>query len=441
MNRNDRAITALVMLAHGMVHTYEMTIPLFVVVWLTEFNVISIGIANFSVTTATVGLIVTIGYGLFGFGALPAGILVDRVGSRRLITVCLVGMGTAYVLLGFAPSMIVIAFALVVWGAAASVYHPAGLSLISKGVSERGTGFAYHGMAGNLGIGLGPLIAAVLLLFVDWRTVAILLGLPAIAATLYASRAQFDETAAVTEQRVPDGGSRSESGVNSLHEFAGESRRLFAGSFLLVFAVVICSGLYYRGVLTFLPELLRGLPGFDPIPITSLIPESVHGVLGIDAGSSRMLQPQDYFYSGLLVIGVFGQYIGGKLTDRFPVEYGLVAGFGVLAVIAMAFMPVSAMGIGPLMILGAILGIFLFMVQPLYQATVAEYTPPGTRGLSYGYTYLGVFGVGALGGGIAGMILAFANAQALFLTLASFASAAAVIGLYLARTRGTASAG
>ncbi len=61
------------------------------------------------------------------------------------------------------------------------------------------------------------------------------------------------------------------------------------------------------------------------------------------------------------------------------------------------------------------------MVQPFYQATVAEYTPAGLRGLSYGFTYLGVFGVGALGGAIAGSILAVANATALFGTLAGIA--------------------
>ena len=70
---------------------------------------------------------------------------------------------------------IAVAFALLVWGVAASVYHPSGLALISKGVDERGTGFAYHGIAGNVGIGLGPLLAAVLLLFFDWRAVAGLL--------------------------------------------------------------------------------------------------------------------------------------------------------------------------------------------------------------------------------------------------------------------------
>jgi MFS family permease len=433
VNANDRAITALVMLAHAAVHTYEMTVPIFVVIWLSEFSVIDIGLAQFPVTTATVGVVVTVGYGLFGLGALPGGVLVDRVGSRRLIGACLLGMGGSYVLLGLAPSMLVVALALVVWGVSASVYHPAGLSLISKGVSRRGTGLAYHGMAGNLGIGLGPLLAAVLLLFVEWRTVALVLGAPALLIALYAARADFDETAAV-EEAAADGGSKAEAGVDSLGEFLTESRRLFAGSFVFVFAVVICSGLYYRGVLTFLPELLRGLPGFEPVAVSALLPGPLLDLLGAEGGG-RTLRPQDYFYSGLLLVGVLGQYTGGKLTDRFRVEYTMAAAFGLLAALALLFVPVSGMGLVPLAVLGAVLGAALFVVQPMYQATVAEYTPPGTRGLSYGFTYLGVFGVGALGGAIAGGILAFASPLALFLTLAGFAATASALGLYLGRRR------
>ncbi|MFB6219047.1 MAG: MFS transporter [Halobacteriaceae archaeon] len=418
------------MVGHSMVHTYEMTVPLFVVIWLTEFETISLGVASVEVTTATVGAVVTVGYGLFGMGALPGGVLVDRVGSRRLIAGCLLGMGAAYVLLGLAPGMAVVAAALVVWGVAASVYHPAGLSLISKGVTERGTGFAYHGIAGNLGIGLGPLVAAVLLLFVEWRTVALLLGMPALAATAYAARANFDETAAVDAR---EGGSKAESGVDTLSEFVAESRRLLAGRFLLVFVIVVCSGLYYRGVLTFLPELLRGFPGFEPVPVGALLPAGLREALGV--GGGRTLNPEDYFYSGLLVVGVLGQYAGGKLTDRVRVEYGIAAAFGLLAVLALLFVPVSGAGLLPLMGVGAVLGVSLFVVQPFYQATVAEYTPPGTRGLSYGYTYLGVFGVGALGGGIAGAILAVSTVTTLFYALAGIAGVAAAVALVLARTR------
>jgi MFS family permease len=446
VNANDRAITALVMLAHGAVHTYELAIPIFVVAWIDQFEVISLGVATLPVNTATVGAMVTVSYGLFGVGALPGGVLVDRLGSRRLISACLAGMGLSYLLLGLAPNMLVIGLALVVWGVAASVYHPAGLSLISKGVRERGTGLAYHGIAGNLGIGLGPLVAALMLVVVDWRTVALVLGAPALLAAVYAARADFNETAAVepvadggeeTGDEPDDsaGGSKADAGVDSLGEFLAESRRLFAGVFVLVFVVVICSGLYYRGVLTFLPELLRGLPGFEPVPVGSLLPAPVRELLGISVEGSRTLSPGDYFYSGLLLMGVVGQYAGGKLSDRIPVEYGLSGAFAVLAVLAVLFVPVSSMGLGPLLLFGPVLGIFLFVVQPMYQATVAEYTPAGTRGLSYGFTYLGVFGVGALGGGIAGALLAFADPTALFLTLAGFATVGSLVGLTLARLR------
>jgi MFS family permease len=439
VNANDRAITALVMLAHAAVHTYEMAVPIFILSWLAEFETISLGVTTLPVTSATIGLVVTVSYGLFGVGALPGGVLVDRVGSRRLISFCLAGMGLSYLLLGVAPNMLVIAFALVLWGVAASVYHPAGLSLISKGVDERGTGLAYHGIAGNLGIGFGPLTAAILLLFVDWRTVALVLGAPALLAAVYASRADFDETAAVDpvtdggDEAADGGDSKADAGVESLAEFLNQSRRLFAGTFALVFVVVMCSGLYYRGILTFMPELLSGLPGFEPISVGSLLPEPVRSALSVPAEGGQTLEPATYFYSGLLLIGALGQYAGGKLSDRVPVEYGIAGSFAGLAVLALLFVPVSEMGLGPLLVLGSVLGAGLFVVQPLYQATVAEYTPSGTRGLSYGFTYLGVFGVGALGGGIAGTILQYGSVAGLFLTLAGFAGVASLVGLVLAR--------
>ena len=432
MNDNDRSIVGLVTLAHGMVHTYELTVPIFLPVWLAEFTAVDLGVTRVAVTTATLGAVVTVGYGLFGLGALPGGVLVDRLGSRRLITACLVGMALSFVVLGVAPSVVAVALALVVWGVSASVYHPAGLALISTGVEERGSGFAYHGIAGNLGIGLGPLAATLLLLVVDWRTVALVLAAPALLAALYATRADFDETAAV-EAAAADGGdgNRADAGVESLGQFLAESRRLFAGSFALVFVVVICSGLYYRGVLTFLPQLLEGLPGFAPIPASEVVPAAI---LDRGGGADRAIQPERYFYSGLLTVGVVGQYVGGKLTDRFPVEYGIVGGFGGLAALAVLFLPVASLGVGPLVALGAVLGAFLFVVQPMYQAAVAEYTPAGTRGLSYGFTYLGVFGVGALGATVAGAVLAYASPPVLFAVLAGLAVVAAGLGVHL-RTR------
>ena len=42
MNRNDRAITGLAMLAHAAVHTYELSLPLLLLVWEVEFASLSL---------------------------------------------------------------------------------------------------------------------------------------------------------------------------------------------------------------------------------------------------------------------------------------------------------------------------------------------------------------------------------------------------------------
>ncbi len=408
MNDNDRAITGLVMLAHSLVHTYEFAFPVFVPLWLSQFGA----------TEAAVGLALTVGFSLFGLGSLPAGILADRRGSKALIVACLVGMGGSFLLLSLAPAsspwnLAVVTLALVVWGASASVYHPAGLSLITRGVEERGSAFAYHGTAGNIGTAMGPLLTTILLFALtdDWRLVAALLALPALVGVLLAVRIDVNEAAAVAADGGEDGGSKASPGIDSLGEFLSVSRTLFAGAFLVVFAVVMLSGLYYRGVLTFLPALFEGFEAIQPVEVFG-----------------RTFEPGNYVYTGLLATGVLGQYAGGKLTDRIPVELGLALGYGGLGVIALVYLPAADAGLLPLLVLSAFLGFFLFVVQPFYQATVAEYTPPSARGLSYGFTYLGVFGVGALGATVAGVALTAFSQPTLFAVLAVFGLVAGGLG-------------
>jgi len=394
-----------------MVHTYELSIPVLIPIWLSEFEVLNLGVTQLPVNAATLGALVAVGYGLFGLGALPSGVLVDRLQARVLIVACLIGMGLSFLVLAVAPSPLGIGLALVIWGVAASVYHPSGLSLISRGVKQRGSAFAYHGMAGNVGIAGGPLVTIVLLVVLDWRVVAAVLAVPALLAALAAVRVDIDERAAVS---ATDGGGRASSDVTSLRDFLADVKVLFASAFLVVFAITFFSGLYYRGVLTFLPELLGGFPSLPTLTL-----------------GGRTFVAGDYVYVGLLMVGILGQYIAGKLTDRYRPELGLLGGFGALAVVAVLFLPAAALGLEALLVVSALLGFCLFAVQPFYQASVAEYTPPGKRGLSYGFTYLGVFGVGALGAVIAGTLLTYFAPEQLFLVLGGLAVGAATLGGYL----------
>ena len=400
---NDRAIVRLVMVGHGLVHTYELSIPIFMTVWLSAFGV----------AEATLGAVVGAGYVIFGAGALPGGLLADRFGARTVIAACLAGMGLSFVGLAAASGPWTVGAALVLWGAAASVYHPAALALISTGVRQRGRGLAWHGIAGNVGIAGGPLATVLLLLVFDWPTVALLLALPAAGATALALRASFDETAAVD---ATDGAADPDD--EALVPAAGASAlwdrtvRLFTPAFVLVFAAAALSGLYYRGVLTFLPDLLTPLARALPLPG--------------DVGAGR------YVYAGLLTVGILGQYVGGRLTERMPTERGLAGAFAALALVAAVFLPVAGTGTAGMLGMSAVLGFALFVIQPLYQATVAEYSPADARGLSYGYTYVAVFGVGALGAALAGALLQFAGPSLLFGVMAALAAVGGLLSAALA---------
>lgn len=401
------------MAGHAMVHTYELSIPILMTVWLVEF----------SVTSATLGTVVAVGYGLFGVGALPGGVLVDRFGSRTLITACLFGMGLSFLLLGAVPGIAGITLVLALWGIAASVYHPAGLALISNGVEQRGAAFAYHGMAGNIGIAGGPFVTALLLIALDWRTAAMVLAVPAIVAAIVGLTISFDETAAV--DAIADGGGASSATLSSPRAFLTASRGLFTAGFLTVFVLVLFNGLYYRGMLTFLPELLGGF--LDEL--LDVAPEDGLGIVP-DGPVAREFDLSQYLYAGLLAIGIGGQYVGGLLTDAIEPERGLAVMLTSLVVIALLFVP-AARTLPTLLLVCVALGFALFAMQPLSQATIAKYSPPEHRGLSFGYTYLAIFGIGALGASLTGAALTYGSAPAVFALLAGFAGTALVLALVL----------
>ncbi|PSP76217.1 MFS transporter [Halobacteriales archaeon QS_3_64_16] len=417
MDGDDRPVVGFAMLAHAMFHTYELSIPVFVAVWLDSFGV----------SAAVLGTAVGVGYGFVGLGALPSGILADRYGSKILVVGSIAGMGTGFLLLSIAPTVWVLALALAFWGLAASLYHPAGLSLLSRGTQERSNAFALHGAAGNVGTVLGPLAAALALTFLQWRFVTALFAIPALIAVSVSLRVDIEaavgdsgsepletESEGKTDTNAGDDVAATDGGISTVGDFLSSSRALFTGGFVMIFALIMSYGLYYRGVFTFLPNVLGGLPYFDPV-----------SVLG------RTFQPSQYVYSGLLLIGVFGQYAGGRLSESVRIERALVGTFLALALASLAFVPASEVGIIPLLAVCVALGFLIYVAVPIYQAGVAEYATEEVHGLSYGFTYLGMFGVGALGASVAGVALTYADATALFATLAGFALVCALLGTYL----------
>ncbi len=387
------------MIGHAVFHTYELVIPIFLVIWLDSFTA----------SPAVLGTIVGAGYALSGFGALPSGIVVDHVSSKLLVIASMAGMGGAFLIVAIAPNVIILTVGLLAWGLAASLYHPAGLALISRGAKQRATSFAYHGAAGNVGVATGPLLATVLLVFFDWRLVAALLALPVVAGILVASRLRFDETAGTAERQSGSDGETLD-GIDGLGAFVSRTKVLFTSAFALVFLIGILYGIYYRGAFTFLPDVLAGLPLFESVTVRGF-----------------SLEPSRYVYSGLLLLGGIGQFVGGTVTDRIRTEYALLGGYGVLIAVGLTFIPAAQLGLVPLLFVGALLAFFVYVVAPINQEAISKYSPAGSRGLSFGYTYAGLYGIGAVGATMAGVVLTRWSAGALFAILAGVACMAAIL--------------
>ena len=411
MDSAERRIVTFTAGSHALVHTYELSIPILLTVWIAEF----------STTAAVLGIIVTVGYGLFGVGALPGGILVDRYGSKPLILTCLAGMAGSFILVSLAPNLLTLAIAIAVWGVTASVYHPAGLSLISKSIDKRGTALGYHGIGGNLGIALGPLATALLLLAFDWRVVAAALTIPAVAVAAYGVTVDVDTALSDTDGSASADGDDTRRDI-SLASIADDTRLLLASGFLLVFIFVTFSGLYYRTFLTFLPDLLGNI--FDGLIDIQLIDP--------DSPYADEFDIAQYLYVAILMVGVFGQYLGGRIADSIPPERGLILLMSVLAVLALLFVPASATT-ATFVAVSLLLGVALFTIQPITQSTVAAYSPSKARGISFGYVYLGIFGVGSLGAALAGIILTRAGPRELFFVLAGTAALGALTAVAITR--------
>jgi MFS family permease len=146
-------------LAHGLVHVIELTYAALL---------LRIG-DDFGQGEFMLGVIANVLAFTFGAGALPAGLLVDRLGSRRVITFYLLTAAVAAFLVGLSPNAFVLGVFLGLLGLSIGLYHPAGLALLAQAAEQRGMAFGYHGVAGNLGVALAPAMAIGLAVAVDWR--------------------------------------------------------------------------------------------------------------------------------------------------------------------------------------------------------------------------------------------------------------------------------
>lgn len=167
---NPREV-GLLSVAHGVNEFYSVALP----------PILPLLVADFGVSYAEAGVLVTIYFVVYSIVQLPAGRLADRFGQRLLLAGGMVLLSAGILALAGAQTFETLVAGEIIAGVGGSTYHPAGMSLISDietGDTE-GTAMGVHGLGGVAGTALAPALIGGLAAVVDWRfalTVAAAVG-------------------------------------------------------------------------------------------------------------------------------------------------------------------------------------------------------------------------------------------------------------------------
>ena len=146
-------------LSHLIVHAQMMVFPTLLLLFQNEYQ---LGLDK-------LGLMATIGSFMFGLGAIPAGIIEKYIGARTLLIIYQLGSAIGGIIIITANTTIQITIGLGILGLSSSIYHPAGLTILSRNLDSLSRGLGVHGIAGSLGLALGPLFAGITAELGSWR--------------------------------------------------------------------------------------------------------------------------------------------------------------------------------------------------------------------------------------------------------------------------------
>jgi MFS family permease len=355
---SEITIIGLTSVAHALAHIYTLAFPAVLLLFKQDF-----GLSDYHA-----GFIATLMNFAFGLGSLPTGLLVDRLGSKRMLLAFLMGAGLASVGVSLVRSATGLACALGILGLTCSTYHPAGLAILSRSCRQRGIALGIHGVGGSVGITIAPLLTGAVAACFGWRSAyAVLGGLGLLVAlVLWFSRIEewSSDTAPAHPRDVDEG---------------------FSSSSLVLSFVIICFAIIGVSI------CFQGSSTFLNMHISQQIKE---------ATLDRRVFFGNVYTSLAMGVGILGQALGGYVADRTRREE-------ILMVLA------SAGTVPFLVLVGLTTGLwtaacampyafFYFSTQPVYNCLISKYSRPRLRGAAFGLTSFMSFGVGSVGATIAG---------------------------------------
>ena len=357
----------LITLGHSLTHWYPATFYLLLPIIGNELGL------SFS----QIGLIMTCQYLAGAVANVPAGVLVDTVGRKGLLmTVSLFWVGFPYLLMSFTHSYVMLLLCVVMVGVGNSLWHPTAIPTLARRFPERkGLVLSLHGMGGNAGDALAPLVVGSLLALLTWREVVVLNVVPGLLisllllvfmGTLQLGRKKPASAVVSTSQEDP--------ATQSLANYLTGLRQLLRNRSLVVLST---SGAFrsmtQNALLTFLPLFLAREMGYSMF------------LIGVSMFA-------------LQAAGFAAAPVAGHLSDRLGRRSVVMTSMAMTAAVLL-FMALAGKS-QAFVALIAVLGFFLYALRPVLQAWLLETTPTNMGGSSIGI----LFGTQSLGASVGPLI-------------------------------------
>ena len=350
---------------HGVFHWFLQSFTVLLPEVETAFALTKVGVGSISTTREMVSGLVT----------LPGGILADvfRRHWGLILALCMGGFGAGWFIVGLTPTsffpLLLVGVAVV--AASASMWHlPAMASLSHHYSHRRGTALSFHGIGGNIGDAVSPVVTGILLGYLLWNQILTIYAVIPIFIAFLVYWA-FKNIGRDANQESHD-----LQGVNPgrLEQTRAMLRNPLLWGITLVGGI---RGMAFVALITFLPSYLSNDLGL------SALARSVH-------------------FGLLVAVGIVFTPVMGYLSDKYGRRLILVPGMLFLAVIVLL---ISQFGEGvSLVVLIALLGTFFYSDQPILTASALDVVGEGVATTTLGTLSFARFALSAASPILAGFL-------------------------------------
>jgi MFS family permease len=340
----------LITTGHGLTHWYPATFYLLLPLIGSELGL----------SYSEIGFVMTCQFIASAIANVPGGVVVDTVGRKGLLMAAsLFWVGFPYLLIGFTHSYVMLLVCVALVGFGNSLWHPTAIPTLASRYPERkGLVLSVHGMGGNVGDAIAPIVIGAALALFSWRQVVVLNVAPGlVVALLMFALLGGIQLGAKTHTAEHQSLAQYREGLAQLLRNRALVMLSLGSSFRTMTQVAL---------LTFLPVYLAREMGYSPAVVGACL-------------------------FALQAAGFAAAPVAGHLSDRMGRKQ-IVIGSMISSAVVLAGMAFA--GTSPAFVaLIAVLGFFMYATRPVIQAWLLEATPKNMGGSSIGV----LFGAQALG--------------------------------------------